>query len=180
MHCMGTLHVSSQWFPGVFRCSLGSKLHKPRDCKATTDWLKATAHNLNVFLLEQQRRCDGIIVDLMLSMAMLARNRWRFEVATISFWPIFRAMLGDIPPKYGQKYGPNVPPSIGSWNFHWCNIIMVSIVHPHHFPMVFLWFPYDFPMIFRWFTSGNSSLPINRKERDQPAPFPRFSRISEA
>ena len=29
--------------------------------------------------------------------------------------PIFQALIsGNIPPKYGQKYGTNVPPSIGS------------------------------------------------------------------
>ena len=36
--------------------------------------------------------------------------------------PIFQALIsGNTPTKYGQTYGTNVPPSVGSWNSHWYN-----------------------------------------------------------
>ena len=57
--------------------------------------------------------------------AETARNQWPFqdpklEVPIPYIRPIFQAYVREYPHNsYGLKYGTNVPPSIGSWIFHW-------------------------------------------------------------
>ena len=53
------------------------------------------------------------------------KYQWEFqdpkmEVPTIYLRPIFQAYVSEYHDNsYGQIYGTNVPPCIGSWNAHW-------------------------------------------------------------
>ena len=105
-------------------------------------WKSYSPHPSTIFLSSQQienlplsmwRFLSGYWL-ILLQWPWLRNLNWRY--LPYIFGLFFRSMYGNIPTKYGQKYG-TVPPSVGSWNSHWLvdgitGLIVPSTSRPQH------------------------------------------------
>ena len=88
--------------------------------------------HINIVIMRNRTIChiidtDNIYIYIYINMTGHLRIlKWRYLPY---IRPIFQAWIsGNIPTKYGQKYGTKRTSILGSWNFHWIYIYIYPLV----------------------------------------------------